>query len=71
MLNERVRYYGDDVAVKVVARDNVIADRAARLVEVEYEEYEPLLDMYEAIKEDAMPLHPDVRPTNVIVRSSF
>lgn len=70
LLNQRVRYYGDDIAV-VVARDNVAADRAVRLVKVEYEEYKPYLTVEEAMSEGAEPLHPDVRETNVIVRSAF
>ena len=37
LLNERVRYYGDDVAV-VVAKDEVAAKRAVEKVKVEYEE---------------------------------
>ena len=37
LLDDRVRIYGDNVAV-VVAEDSVAADRAVRLVHVEYEE---------------------------------
>ena len=37
LLNERVRYYGDEIAV-VVARDEVSAKRAVAKVKVEYEE---------------------------------
>lgn len=70
LLNERVRFYGDDVAV-VVARDEVSAKRAVAKVKVEYEEYEPILDMDTALSEDATVLHPDVRPTNTIVKSQY
>ncbi len=70
LLNERVRYYGDDIAV-VVAKDNVSADRARRLIKVEYEEYEPILNVEDAMKEGATPLHPEVRENNIIVRSQF
>ena len=38
LLNQRVRYYGDDIAA-VVAEDEITAQRAVRLIEVEYEEY--------------------------------
>lgn len=70
LLNKRVRYYGDDIAV-VVAKDNVSADRAKRLIKVEYEEYEPILSVEDALKEGATPLHPNVRKDNIIVRSQF
>lgn len=42
LLNTRVRVYGDDIAA-VIAEDEIAASRAARLVKVEYEEYEPCL----------------------------
>lgn len=70
LLNERVRYYGDDVAV-VVARNDVAADRAMRLVEVEYEEYKPLLTIEDAMDKDATVLHPEVRENNIIAKTSF
>ncbi|MDO5695167.1 MAG: xanthine dehydrogenase molybdenum-binding subunit XdhA [Eubacteriales bacterium] len=70
LLNERVRYVGDEVAV-VVADNAVAADRAVRLVEVEYEIYPAVFDVEEALKPEAMPLHPDVRPDNIIVKSQF
>lgn len=70
LLNERVRYYGDDVAV-VVARNDVAADRAMRLVEVEYEEYEPMLTIEQALADDATILHPEVRENNIIAKTSF
>lgn len=38
LLNQRVRYYGDDVAA-VIAEDEIAAVKAARLVKVHYEEY--------------------------------
>ena len=42
LLNRRVRIYGDDIAA-VIAKDEVAAARAARLVKAEYEEYEPIV----------------------------
>jgi len=44
LLNQRVRYYGDDIAA-VVAKNNVAAERALKLIKVEYEEYEPLMSI--------------------------
>ncbi len=68
LLNQRVRIYGDDIAA-VIAEDEVAAARAARLIKVEYEEYEPIPTVEKALAEGATPLHPDVRKDNVIVHS--
>ncbi len=56
---DRVRYYGEPVA-GVVAISEEIAEQAAKLVEVEYEELEPVFDPYEAAQPDAPLLHPDM-----------
>jgi carbon-monoxide dehydrogenase large subunit len=56
---DRVRYVGDPVA-GVVAVSEEIAEEAARLVEVEYEELPAVFDPLEAIKPDAPLLHPDL-----------
>ncbi len=69
ILNTRVRVYGDDIAA-VIAEDEVAAARAARLVKVEYEEYEPLLTVEAAMAEGATQLHEE-KPGNVIAHSSF
>lgn len=69
ILNQRVRVYGDDIAA-VVAEDEVAANRAVRLVEVEYEEYEPLLTVEDAMAEGAVTIH-DEKPNNIIAHSSF
>ena len=42
LLTDRVRYYGDDIAA-VVAEDEVSAIRALQAIEVEYDQWEPLL----------------------------
>ena len=67
-MNERVRLYGDDIAA-VVAENEVAAAQAARLIKVEYEEYEPIVTVEAAMAEGATPLHPDLRKDNVIVHS--
>jgi len=54
---ERVRVVGEPVA-GVVATSEEIAERAARLVEVEYEVLEPVFDPVEASQPDAPLLHP-------------
>lgn len=70
LLNKHVRFYGDDIAV-VVAKDEVAAKRALRLIKFEYDEYPFYLEPEEALAEDAIPLHEDIRPTNLFVRSTF
>jgi CO/xanthine dehydrogenase Mo-binding subunit len=56
---DRVRYVGDPVA-GVIATSEEIAERAARLVEVEYEVLEPVFDPLAGIQPDASLLHPDL-----------
>lgn len=68
LLETRVRYYGDDIAA-VIAEDEIAATRAMRLVEVEYEEYEPLLTVEAAMVEGATTLHEE-KPNNVVVHST-
>ncbi|HEY7163548.1 MAG TPA: xanthine dehydrogenase family protein molybdopterin-binding subunit [Candidatus Binatia bacterium] len=54
-----VRFIGEKVA-GVVADDESIAEEAVGLIEVEYEENEPILDPVEAMKPGARLIHPDV-----------
>lgn len=70
LLNARVRQWGDEIAA-VVATDNVAAERAARLVKVVYEEYDPIPTIEEALAPEATPLHPDIRKDNIFVHTSF
>ncbi len=69
LLNQRVRYYGDDVAA-VVAKDEITAARAVNLIKVEYEEYEPILSIEDALKEGVKPIHDDY-PDNILAHSSY
>lgn len=64
LLNEHVRYYGDDVAV-VIAENDVQATKAINLIEVEYEEYEPVFDPIESMTKGLKPIH-DEYPDNII-----
>ena len=64
LLSRHVRFYGDDVAV-VVARDEVAAAQAARLVQVRYEELPFVLDVQEAMAPGAPQLHENY-PNNVL-----
>ncbi|MEG0110453.1 MAG: molybdopterin cofactor-binding domain-containing protein, partial [Oscillospiraceae bacterium] len=69
LLNRRVRIYGDDIAA-IVAENNVAADRAARLIKVEYEEYPVYITTQDAMAEGAVNIH-DEKPGNVIVHSKW
>ena len=53
-----VRFAGQKVVV-VAAEDDDIAEEALNLIEIEYEELEPILDPSDAIKPGAPVLHPD------------
>jgi len=54
-----VRFIGEKVAA-VAADDELIAEEAANLIEVEYEEMEPVLDPLAAMNPGAPVLHPEV-----------
>jgi len=54
-----VRFIGEKVAA-VAAETQVAAEQALELIDVEYEELEPLLDPVEAAKPGAPVLHPDL-----------
>lgn len=69
LLDSRVRFYGDDIAV-VVAEDEISASRALRLIEVEYDEYAPLLSMEAAMAPGATPIH-DKYPDNILKTTSY
>ncbi len=56
---DRVRYVGDPVA-GVIAVSEEIAEDAAQLVEVQYEELPAVFDPLEAAQPDAPLLHPDL-----------
>jgi carbon-monoxide dehydrogenase large subunit len=76
-----VRFIGEKVAA-VAAETEEIAEAAAELIDVEYEEFSPLLDPLEAVKASAPLLHPDVQsyrgllheikmPSNVFVEMAW
>ena len=54
-----VRFIGEKV-VAVAAETEEAAEQALDLIEVEYEELEPVLDPFEALKPNAPILHPDL-----------
>ncbi len=57
LAQDRVRFVGEQVAA-VVARDPVVAKRAARSIDVRYEALEPVFDADDALSTDAPLLHP-------------
>ncbi|MFQ5849810.1 MAG: xanthine dehydrogenase family protein molybdopterin-binding subunit [Candidatus Binatia bacterium] len=76
-----VRFIGEKV-VAVAAESQEIAEEALNLIEVEYEELEPVVDPVEAMKPTAPLLHPDVNnyrglpqkldvPSNAFIRVSW
>ncbi|QUH31675.1 xanthine dehydrogenase subunit XdhA [Vallitalea guaymasensis] len=69
LLNRRVRYYGDDIAA-VIAKDDVTASRALKLIKVEYEEYEPLMSIEASLEEGSRPIH-DNFPDNILTHSNY
>lgn len=69
LLNERIRVYGDDIAA-VIAEDEVCAARAVRLIEVEYEEYQPVITPAQAMAPEAAVIHEEY-PGNILKHTSF
>lgn len=64
VFDDTVRFVGDRVAA-VAADTKQIAEQAARLIKVEYEPLPVLLDVEEAMKEEAYPIHGS---SNVVAR---
>lgn len=64
LLNTHVRYYGDDVAV-VIGSDEVVCSEALSKIQVEYEEYEYVLDPIESINGTKVPIHEEC-PDNIL-----
>lgn len=67
IITDKARFWGEPVAA-VVATDEIIAQRALKLIEVEYDVLPFVLDQEESIKEGAPIIHEE-RPNNII--SSF
>ena len=58
LAKDRVRYVGDEVAA-VAAVDEETAEKAVKLIEVEYEELPAVFDPESALAEDAPLIHPE------------
>ena len=57
ILDEIVRYIGDEVAI-IAASDEEAAEKAMKLIKVEYEVFEPVLDFEKAIDHNSI-VHPE------------
>jgi xanthine dehydrogenase molybdenum-binding subunit len=66
LLTRRIRLYGDEIAA-VVAVDELTAQKALRLIQVEYEEYVPSLTIEAALQEGAVEIH---EGTNNIIQTT-
>jgi xanthine dehydrogenase molybdenum-binding subunit len=66
---DRVRCIRDEIAA-VAAESEEICDEALRLIEVEYEDLEPVFDCAEALKDGAPVLHEE-RPDNIAMMQEF
>lgn len=64
ILDRKVRFFGDAVAI-LAAEDEDTADEALRLIEVEYEVLEPLIEPEEALKRSDLALY-DEFPDNLL-----
>jgi CO/xanthine dehydrogenase Mo-binding subunit len=60
LARDRVRFIGEKVAV-VAAEDRDLAEEAAQLIEVEYEEMPPVFDPLVAVTEGAPQLHEELK----------
>jgi xanthine dehydrogenase molybdenum-binding subunit len=69
LLNKRVRYYGDDIAA-VIAKDNVAAERALALIEVEYDEYKPMTEIEDALVGEEHAIHEEY-PDNILANIGY
>ncbi len=69
LLSTRIRLYGDDIAV-VIAEDAITANRALRLLKIEYDQYPHVLDPVEAMREEANQIH-EQYPRNLLDHTHF
>jgi len=69
LAREKVIFAGQPVAA-VAAINPYIAEEALRLIEVDYEELTPVVDVLEAMKPDAPIIHPNVDTENLPVKDT-
>lgn len=68
LLTRKIRLYGDEIAA-VVACDELTAEKALSLIEIEYEESRPLLTTEDALKEGAEEIHDGTK--NIIKKTGY
>lgn len=68
ILTQRIRFYGDEIAA-VIAQDELIAEKALKLIEVEYEEYPPILTAEDALKEGGIEIHEGTK--NIVGQNGY
>lgn len=68
LLTDRIRFWGDEIAV-VVAEDELLAARALKLIRVESEPYEPLIDPEDVLAQGAREIHEG--SGNIVGQHSF
>jgi aerobic carbon-monoxide dehydrogenase large subunit len=66
---DKVRFIGDPIAC-IVATDRYLAEDAAELIEVAYDALEPVVDLKQALAQDA-PLVDDSLSSNLVAHQSF
>jgi CO/xanthine dehydrogenase Mo-binding subunit len=66
VLCDMVRFEGDQVAA-VVAESEALADRARKLVRVEYEDLPAVFDAEQSMKPGAPSVHPEIDESNICV----
>lgn len=69
VLQEHVRFYGDDVAA-VVAENEVAAAQAVRAIKAEYEELPFVLDVQKAMEDTAPQIHEEF-PNNILKHTTI
>lgn len=69
LLQEHVRFYGDDVAA-VVAQNEVAAAQAIRAIKVEYEELPFVLDVQKAMEPETTQIHEEY-PQNILKHTTI
>ena len=64
LLNEHVRFIGDDIAV-VIGLDDVACKQASKLIKVSYEEYDAHIDVFDSMENGKVLLHEEY-PNNIL-----
>jgi xanthine dehydrogenase molybdenum-binding subunit len=68
LLTQDVRYWGDEIAI-VVAENNLVLQEALKLIQVDYEAYQPLVSTQDALAQGAREIHAGSK--NVIGESQY